>query len=202
MDWYYEKSPWVATETDWVYLGLSHPVDLVRWYLGEIAEVQAFGSRTALADRYGVKGFDLYIVQLRAASGRLGRVMGNYGLHELPSARNAIELALYGSGGTSLAQYHDMRYLHTAEDGTEIVEDALYARRAYYFNNEVHGMHYGEFANYADYFARALLNDLAYSPGLEEGIATFCVMEAIRRSAQTGQPERIAPLLAELGLAR
>jgi predicted dehydrogenase len=200
MDWYYEKSPWVATETDWVYLGLSHPVDLVRWYLGEIVEVQAFGSRTSLADRYGVKGFDLYTVNLRTADGRLGRVLGNYGLHELPSARNAIELVLYGSGGTSLAQYHDMRYLHTAPDGTEIVEDALYARRAYYFNNEVHGMHYGEFANYAEYFALSLLENRPYSPNLEEGIATFCVMEAIRRSARSGMPQPIAPLLEEVGL--
>ncbi len=43
MDWYYEKSPWVAPGTDWVFLGLSHPVDLVRWYLGSIDEVQAYG---------------------------------------------------------------------------------------------------------------------------------------------------------------
>jgi len=51
MDWYYRKSPWAAAETDWVYLGMSHPVDLVRWYLGPIEEVQAYGSRSALATR-------------------------------------------------------------------------------------------------------------------------------------------------------
>ena len=46
-----------------------------------------------------------------------------------------------------------MRYIHTAPDGSEITEDPLYALRHYYFNSEVHGMHYGEFANYAEYFA-------------------------------------------------
>jgi len=202
MDWYYDKSPWAVTDTDWVFLGLSHPVDLVRWYLGPIAEVHALGSRSALAARHGVRGFDVYAVNLRAADGRVGRTMGHYGLHELPSARNAIELVLYGSAGTSLAQYHDMRYAHTAPDGTEVLEDMLYARRAYYFNNEVHGMHYGEFANYAEHFAAALLDGREAAPGLEEGVETFCVMEAIRRSAERREPVAVAPLLAEVGLAR
>jgi hypothetical protein len=38
-----DKSPWVATDTDWVFLGLSHPIDLVRWYLGRIERVQRDG---------------------------------------------------------------------------------------------------------------------------------------------------------------
>ena len=74
--------------------------------------------------------------------------------------------------------------------------------RAYYFNNEVHGMHYGEFANYAEYFARSLLEGRDYSPDLEEGLETYCLMEAIRRSAKSGQPVKIAPLLEQIGLHR
>jgi predicted dehydrogenase len=200
MDWYYDKSPWAASATDWVFLGLSHPVDLIRWYSGRIDEVQAYGSRSALAEEYDVAGFDIYVVNLKSADGRIARVMGNYGLHELPSARNSIELVLYGSMGTSLAQYHDMRYAYTRPDGAEVWEDFLYNKRAYHFNNEVHGMHYGEFSNYAEHFAAALLDDRPNSPDLEEGIETFCVMEAIRRSARSGQPVSVAPLLAEVGL--
>ncbi len=201
MDWFYEKSPWAATATDWVFLGMSHPLDLLRWYLGPIAEVQAFGRRSALGTKCGLQGFDIYIVNARGASGAIGRAMGDYGVHELPTARNCIELVLYGSGGTSLAQYHDMRYVHTAPDGSEVTEDALYALRHYYFNSEVHGMHYGEFANYTEYFAGALLAGTAYSPGLEEGLETFCVMEAVRRSAAAGAPVAVASLMAEVGLA-
>jgi predicted dehydrogenase len=200
MDWYYDKSPWATQSSDWVFLGLSHPIDLARWYLGRVVEVQALGMKSALARRYNVTSNDLYIVNLRAEDGTLGRVMGNYGVHELPSARNAIEMVLYGSEGTSMAQYHDMRYLHTSLDGAEVKEDLLYHYRAYYFNNEVHGMHYGEFANYADYFARALVEGTPYSPNLEEGVETFCVMEAVRRAAETGQPQQLAPMLREVGL--
>lgn len=200
MDWYYEKSDWVARDTDWVYLGLSHPLDLARWYMGRIEEVSAYAAQSALAREYGARSHDIYTVSLKAADGRIGRVLGHYGLHELPSARNCVELLLFGSAGTSRAEYHDMRYTHTRADGAEVTEDMLYNRRGYYFNNEVHGMHYGEFANYTEYFAQSLLSGREYSPGLEEGLETFCVMEAVKRSAQSGLPVKIAPLLAEIGL--
>ena len=200
MDWYYEKSPWAVTGSDWVFLGLSHPVDLVRWYLGSIDEVQAYGYTSDLGKKYSVSGSDVYVVNLRGADGKIARVMGHYGLRELPSARNSIELMLYGSRNSSLAQYHDMRFKYSRDDGTEVCEDPLYELRHYYFNSEIHGMHYGEFANYAEYFAQALANGSAYSPDLEEGIETFCVMEATRRSARTGRPVAVGPLLDESGL--
>ena len=200
MDWFYEKSAWAATETDWIFLGLSHPIDLVRWYLGLIAEVHAYGFLSQLGRKFGHAGPDVYVVNLRAKDGRIARAMGHYGLHELPTARNCIELMLFGSKGTSQAQYHDMRYRHTNADGTEVTEDPLYELRHYYFNSEIHGMHYGEFATYADYFADALINGTDYSPGLEEGIETFCIMEAARRSVQSGKPVQVAEVMEEAGL--
>lgn len=200
MDWYYEKSAWAVSETDWVFLGLSHPIDLLRWYLGSISEVSAVAGRSSLGRNYEISGNDIYLVNVIASDGRIGRAMGNYGLHELPSARNCIELVLYGSDGTSMAQYHDMRYASTRPDGTEVWEDSLYAQRAYYFNNEVHGMHFGEFANYAEHFAEAILTNTPNAPGLEEGIDTFCVMEATRRSAATRKPVAVDDIRAEVGL--
>jgi predicted dehydrogenase len=201
MDWYYDGRPWIVDGTDWVYLGLSHPLDLLRWYLGPIASVSAVGTRSALARQHGCQSFDVYSVNAMTADGRLGRVFGHYGMHELPRARNSIECMLYGSEGTSMAQYHDMRYLHTAEDGAEIVEDMLYEYRHYHFNNEVHGMHYGEFANYLQYFADALTSGTDHSPDLTEGIETFCLMEAVRRSAlDGGRPVELADLLDQVGL--
>ncbi|MBK7405184.1 MAG: Gfo/Idh/MocA family oxidoreductase [Phycisphaerales bacterium] len=228
MDWYYRKSPWVATETDWVFLGLSHPIDLVRSYLGRIRSVHAVGGRSRMGKEFKVQSRDMYLVNFVAEDGRIGRAMGHYGCHELPTARNCIECVIYAAGGTSLAQYHDMRFVYSAEAAhpvstetggvasdpsnspdastfqpaelLEITEDCLYAGRHYYFNSEVHGMHYGEFSNYADTFARALIENTPTSPELEEGVETVCVMEAVRRSAETGEVVELAPLLAEVGL--
>ena len=129
----------------------------------------------------------------------MGRALGHYGLVELPSARNAIELMLYGSKGTSLAQYHDMKLKRTRPDGAEITEDWLYEKRGYFFNNEVHGMHYGEFARYADTFAMALIEGTKASPELDEGIDVVLLMEAVRRSARTGLAIEIGQLRKEAG---
>lgn len=200
MDWFYDKSPWSLAETDWAFLGLSHPLDLIRWYLGPIAEVHAFGGHTALGRRYGVKGFDAYVANLRAADGRLGRVLGNYGITELPHARSMIECFLMGDAGTSLARYPDLEYVHLAADGAEVREDYHHALTGYYFRHELKGMHYGEFGNYADYFARAILDGTPSSPDLREGLETVCLMEAVRQSAQRGTPVRLAALLETAGL--
>jgi predicted dehydrogenase len=200
MDWFYDKSPWAKDETDWVFLGMSHPIDLIRWYMGRIETVSAVCSHSSLAKQYRVKSPDIYSAQFQTADGRIGRAYGHYGLRELPTARNSIELVLYGSDGTSLAQYHDMRYLHTGSDGAEIREDFLYEKRGYYFNNEVHGMHYGEFSNYAEYFAHSIIEGFEASPGLEEAVETLCLMEAVRLSAQEKRPVSLAPLLEQAGL--
>lgn len=200
MDWFYEKSPWAASETDWVFLGMSHPLDLLRWYLGPIEEVHAYACRSELGRRYGIAGCDVYTIHVRAKGGGIGRAMGHYGCHELPSARNAIELMLWGAGGTSQAQYHDMRYRYTARDGAEVTEDALYAMRHDYFNSEVHGMHYGEFARCLEHFAGALIDGTPHHPNLIEGLETFCVMEAARRSARERRPVLVDDLGREFGL--
>ncbi len=191
MDWYYEKSPWTVTDTHWAYLGLSHPVDLVRWYLGPIASVHAVGTITSLGSRYGAKTPDAICVNLVAESGRIGRVMGNYGFHELPKARALIECFLMGASGSSLARYPDLRFTRHDERGVEIEEDFHHAMSGYYFRHELKGMHYGEFCNYADYFAARLLSREVNSPDLEEGLSSVAVMRAIVRSLETGQSERV-----------
>jgi predicted dehydrogenase len=123
MDWLYEKSPWSLNETHWAYLGLSHPVDLICWYLGPIREVHAYGMRTALAKKSGLATPDAITVNLLAENGRIGRVLGNYGFHELGKARSLIECLVMGSEGTSLARYPDLRLSYTRRDGAEVDED-------------------------------------------------------------------------------
>lgn len=187
MDWYYEKSPWTVTDTHWAYLGLSHPVDLVRWYLGPIRTVHAVGTTTDLGKMHGMPTPDAICVNLIAANGRIARVVGNYGVHELPTARSHIECFLMGSKGSSLARYPDLRFTHHDERGVEIEEDFHHAMSGYYFRHELKGMHYGEFCNYADYFASRILSGDPNSPDLEEGLGSVGVMRAIVESLESGE---------------
>lgn len=191
MDWWYEKSPWTQENTHWAYLGLSHPLDLMRWYLGPIREVHAYGTLTNLGDRFGMKTPDAIVVNLMSESGRIGRVLGNYGMHELPGARSMIECLLMGSKGTSLARYPDLRFTRHDDRGIEIEEDFHHAMSGYYFRHQLKGMHFGEFCNYADYFASRLLSGEANSPDLREGLETLMVMSAVVRSLETGMPSQV-----------
>lgn len=187
MDWYYEKSPWSIGETHWAYLGLSHPVDLVRWYLGPIQEVHACGMKTALGRKHGVAREDAIVVNLKSVDGRIARVLGNYGFHEIPRARSLIESFLMGSAGSSLARYPDLRFTWVGTDGVEREEDYEHSMAGYHYRHELKGMHYGEFCNYIDYFASKILSGEPNSPDLEEGVETLNTMGAIVESLRSGK---------------
>jgi predicted dehydrogenase len=187
MDWYYRKSPWTAENAHWAFLGLSHPIDLVHWYLGPIQEVHAYATTTAVGTEFQSKSPDAIVVNLLAKSGRIARVLGNYGIHELGKARSLIECLLMGSRGTSLARYPDLRFSYTTESGDE-VEEEFESMAGYYYRHELRGMHYGEFANYADYFAGKLLSGEPNSPDLDEGLRAVAIMHAVAESIRTGRP--------------
>jgi predicted dehydrogenase len=163
----------------------------VRWYLGSIEEVHAFGTITAVGDKQGMKTPDAITVNLKAKNGRIGRVLGNYGWHELPRARSLIECHLMGSLGTSVARYPELRYTYTSSNGAEVEEDFDHSMAGFYYRHELKGMHYGEFANYADYFTSKLLSGAPNSPDLAEGLETVLVMRAIVESLETGRSVRL-----------
>jgi predicted dehydrogenase len=192
MDWFYEKSPWSLAETHWAYLGLSHPVDLARWYLGPIREVFAYGSKTELGRSYGVAHEDAIVAVLQAESGQIARVLGNYGARELPRARSLIECFLMGTKGSALARYPDLRLTWTGEDGIEREEDYEHAMAGYYYRHELKGMHYGEFCNLVDSFAAKILSGKPNSPDLAEGVETLRTMGALVESLRTGKPALVA----------
>lgn len=194
MDWFYEKSPWSVAETHWAYLGLSHPVDLVCWYLGQIEEVMAYGTRTSLGKEHGIAHDDAIVAILRSDEGKLASVFGNYGIHELPGARNLIECFLMGSKGSSLARYPELRFTWACLDGVEREESYEHAMAGYYYRHELKGMHYGEFCNYVDYFASRLLSGGPNSPDLTEGVRTLSTMAAIVEALRTGRPARVQPI--------
>jgi len=197
MDWWYEKSPWSLHGTHWAYLGLSHPVDLLRWYLGRIHEVHAYGSTTSLGARYGLPTPDVVSVHLRSEDGRVGRAFGNYGIHELPSGRSLIECHLMGSEGASLARYPELQLTYVGRSGVEIEESYEHAMAGYYYRHELKGMHYGEFCNYADYFASKLISGEPNDPDLEAGLETVAVMRAIVDSLESGEPQPVPSVCSD-----
>ncbi len=189
---------------DWVFCGLSHPVDLVRWYLRDIEEVFGYGTRSPASREAGLAGNDTLHCVLASASGVVARVSGVYGAPELPARAERIgTCTLRGTHGSSQANYPQLDYfLNEGKDGKPYRETHREntGRYSHYYRFEGFQHHAGEFQNYLDHFARALDAGRVASPDLAEGIGTVAVMAALRRSIETRQPIRPADLLAGNGL--
>jgi predicted dehydrogenase len=194
--WFLKKD-WARTGgLKWLYGGLSHPVDLVRWYLPDITEVMGYGHLTENGRSLGLRDPDAMHFILTARSGKIARVSGHYsapyGNHNRDSGMSCI---LRGLTGASQADYSDLRYsTHFAGEGA--IQYDFGHKTAYYFRFGGKSHHAGEYQNYIDYFARCLAEHSAPKPDLREGIGTVAVLQAMERSLQTRQPVRIADILA------
>jgi len=81
--------------------------------------------------------------------------------------------------------------------GVEIEESYEHAMAGYYYRHELKGMHYGEFCNYADYFASKLISGEPNDPDLEAGLETVAVMRAIVDSLESGEPQPVPSVCSD-----
>src|SRR5690348_13408421 len=76
--WFLEK-PWsLQASFKWLYGGLSHPVDFIRWYLPNIEEVMGYGMLSSNGKKGGLKNPDTMHFIFKAIDGRVARVSGCY----------------------------------------------------------------------------------------------------------------------------
>lgn len=194
MRWFYGDRPWAREGGfDLIFGGCSHPVDLVRWYMGDVVEVHAYGDRSLIGERAGFHGHDTFVVNLRFESGRIGRVLGFYGLEQPHQRRPWIELAVYGTSGTFIAKYPQLEALVKYDGEDERLEN-YFEDIYHYFQFEGINHHAGEFVNYTEYFARSLVEGTTAMPDAVDGFKTIATLEAIRRSIRSGRPEAVEAL--------
>jgi predicted dehydrogenase len=194
MRWFYEGREWARSEAfDLLRACCSHPVDLARWYLGDVDEVHAYANRSDTAAQAGFHGFDTFTVNLRSADGRIGRVLGMFGLEQPHAVRPWIELGLYGDGGSFVASYPQLQAVIKLRGQPERTEH--YFEECYhYFQFEGVNHHAGEFLDYAQYFAECLVRGETAQPDAVDGFATMAALEAIDASIRSGRPERVERL--------
>ena len=192
--------PELSKTMNWVYLGLSHPVDLLRWYLPDIEEVFAFGNRSPFAANAGLTKPDTIHAVLKSARGVTARVSGVYGVPEHHPDRDALKTCtLRGTDGTSTSDYPQLRYSRNL-DGREPEWIDFPELNDYYYRFGGYSHHAGEFENYLRHFAKALERGMSPQPDLEDGLRTVAVMKSLERSLETGLPVRVAKILEEYGL--
>lgn len=199
--WFLEK-PWALSASfKWLYGGLSHPVDFIRWYLPNIAEVMGYGMISANGQKAGLKNQDTMHFIFKSTDGRIARVSGSYTGATQPATRDSgMTCILRGSEGASQADYHELRYALTDKTGEEKVITWGDSTLKHYFRFEGQSHHAGEYQNYLEYFVDSIENDFTAYPDLKEGIGTVALLQAMDRSLQTGVPVKIQTILNEYAL--
>ncbi len=190
--WFLEK-PWALENSfKWLYGGLSHPVDFIRWYLPNIEEVMGYGMISQNAKVAGLKNEDTMHFIFKSTDGRIARVSGVYTSPTQPTKRDSgMSCILRGTLGASQADYHELRYSLTNKNGEEKIQYWGDASLKYFFRFEGQSHHAGEYQNYLEYFADSIEQGFTAYPNLEEGIGTVRLLQAMDESLQNGLPVKI-----------
>jgi hypothetical protein len=184
----------------WLYGGLSHPVDLVRWYLPDISEVMGYGMLSANGKKGGLHHEDTMHFIFRTTDGRVARVSGAYTGPVQPVVRDSeMSCILRATQGCSQADYMDLRYAVTTSTGEEAIITWEHKLK-YYFRFEGKSHHAGEYQNYLEYFHDCLWTGVTAYPDVREGIGTIVLLKAMEQSLATGRPVTVDSILKRYGL--
>lgn len=199
--WFLEKGWSLQQSFKWLYGGLSHPADFIRWYLPDIEEVMGYGMISSNGRKAGLKNEDTMHFIMKATDGRIARVSGAYTGPTQPPARDSgMSCILRCTEGASQADYHELRYSVTDKTGEEKIIRWGDEVMKHYFRFEGQSHHAGEYQNYLEYFADSIENGFTAYPDMKEGIGIIALLQAMDQSLQTGRPVRVDELLEEFGL--
>jgi predicted dehydrogenase len=199
--WFLEKS-WARLDRfKWLYGGLSHPADFVRWYVPDVSEVTGYAALTDNGRELGLKHPDTYQFVFRSESGVIGRISGSYSSPVAPTQRDShMSCILRASNGASHADYYDLRYAWKI--GAQSVVETFEDMDDFFFRFGGHSHHAGEYQGYIEYFARCLAAGVTPLPDAAEGIGTVALLQAMDEAAASGRPVKVAEVLARHGLGK
>lgn len=197
--WFLNKSWSLNDKFKWLYGGLSHPVDFIRWYLPDIDEVMGYGMISENAAVAGLKNEDCMHFIFKTTDGRIARVSGTYTSPTQPAVRDSnMTCILRGTEGASQADYHELRYAVTTRDGEEKIVTWGDNMKNYFFRFEGESHHAGEYQNYLEYFADSIEQGFTAYPDLKEGIGTVVLLQAMDQSLRTGRPVKVKEVYGEI----
>ncbi len=199
--WFLEKKWALEKSFKWLYGGLSHPVDFIRYYLPNIEEVMGYGMISSNGQTAGLKNEDTMHFIFKATDGRIARVSGSYTGPTQPTKRDSgMSCVLRGTLGASQADYHELRYAITDKTGEEKIVYWGGSTLKHYFRFEGQSHHAGEYQNYLEYFVDSIEQNFTAYPDMKEGIGTVVLLQAMDKSLQTGLPVKIKNILDEYNI--
>lgn len=181
----YAFTPWrLNMPQDFMYGGVTHPVDILRSFLGDVEEVHCYAAKGKLTPDYPLK--NLFYLNLRFTNGVIGQVKGLYDVVEPPLPM--MQVVLYGTGGTAVGEFTDNRpgVLRVVQDRFPVK-----APLTMHFEPERDTSVYGHGATvirYMRHFQECLDGRAEPSPNVVDGAKACAVAAAAWESAESGKP--------------
>ncbi|WDE97198.1 Gfo/Idh/MocA family oxidoreductase [Lentisphaera profundi] len=182
----YEFTPWrLNMPQDLMYGGVTHPVDILRSFMGDVAEVHCFSVKGKLTPKFPQD--NLFFLNLKFASGTIAQVRGLYDVVEPPTPM--MGLTLYGTKATAVAEFSDngpgkISYSIDGENEVRVVN----------FEAEKDLSVYGHGATvirYMRHFQDCLDRDLEPSPNELDGARAVSVAHSAWESSKTGKVQEV-----------
>lgn len=173
----YEQTPWRALmPQDLILGGACHPIDLLRWFMGDVSEVHCYGLRSGVSEDYPQE--DTFVINVKFESGKIGRVANFLGVIHPPGVP-MNSLTVYGRKGTIL----DGKVRLDADDWlperTQSVE--FPSQRG----------HSGEMMVMLQHMADCVLNGATPWVGAREGARVVSTCLSAWDSLRSGQPAEV-----------
>jgi predicted dehydrogenase len=178
----WELTPWrLQAPQDFMFGGVSHPVDLLRWFFGDVDAVHALGRRGNLTPEYPL--IDNFLLNLTFKDGVIARVLGAYGVVHPPLPM--MGLRLYGTKGSLSAEFTDQQ-----GGPVKLVSDKVpqHPVAVMDFPPELEGA-YGHGPNvlrYMRHFEECLTQNREPSPNARDGAKSIAVCAAAWESIRSG----------------
>ena len=181
----YAFTPWrLSMPQDFMYGGVTHPVDILRSFVGDVVEVHCYAAKGKLTPAYPLR--NLFFLNLRFANGVIGQVKGLYDVVEPPLPM--MQITLYGTRGTAATEFTDNK-----PGRLQIVSDQSPTKEPVttHFEPERDTSVYGHGATairYMRHLQDCLDEDREPSPNVLDGARACAVAAAAWGSADTRKP--------------
>ena len=175
----YEATPWrVAMPQDLLLGGACHPIDLLRWFMGDVDEIHCYGIRGGVAKDYPKE--DNFVINLRFKNGAIGRAANFLGIVHPPLPEMPMNsLTLYGTKGT----------IHN--DKMRVEPTGHVPARTYTAEYHAEGGHGGEMVVMLKHMADCILKGERPWVSVREGARVVSTCLACWDSIRTGLPVKV-----------
>jgi len=179
----FDSTPWRLTAPqDLMFGGCVHSLDVIRAFAGDIENVHAVARKGDLTREYPIE--DNFFINVRFASGVIGRVSGLYGIVHPPTPM--MQFGLYGTKASLQAEFTDnepgeVRVVFDKSPGHKPLVSRFEPER----DLSAYG-HGATVIRYMRHFQECLENDTEPSPSVLDGAKSVAAGVAAWESVRTG----------------